>query len=124
VLKIERSKETPGERTLSVLKSNIAADDGEGIRYGLAGDGPATTIEWAWDAVRRGPGPDATGQARILLLLRNSPGPVSAQLIAAKTGIKYAVVRVLLSRMKRRGEVIPGAARGSWTVPDAAASAA
>lgn len=124
LLQIERSKETPGERTLSVLKSNVTADDGEGIRYSLAGDGPATTIEWAWDAVRHGPGPDATGQARILLLLRNSPVPLSAQLISAKTGIKYAVVRVLLSRMKRRGEVTPGETRGSWTIPHADAPAA
>lgn len=118
LLQIERSKETPGGRTLSVLKSNVTADDGEGIRYCLAGDGPATTVEWAWDAVRHGPGPDATGQARILLLLRNSAAPLSAQLISAKTGIKYPVVRVLLSRMKRRGEVEPGSARGSWTVPE------
>ncbi len=124
LLKIERSKETPGERILSVLKSNVTADDGEGIRYSLAGGGPATTIEWAWDAVKHGPGPDATGQARILLLLKNSPVALSAQLISAKTGIKYPVVRVLLSRMRRRGEVEPGSARGSWTVPDAKAGAA
>ena len=52
------------------------------------------------------------------MLLNNSPAPLSAQLIAAKTGIKYAVVRVLLSKMKRRGEVIQGEARGSWTVPE------
>ena len=88
---IERSKETPGERTLSVLKSNITADDGEGIRYGLAGEGPAMTIEWAWDSVKHGPGPEASGQLRILLLLKNSPVSLSAQLISAKTGIKYPV---------------------------------
>ena len=117
LLKIERSKEVPGERILSVLKSNIAADDGEGIRYCLAGEEAATTVEWAWDSVKHGPGPEASGQLRILLLLKNSPAPLSAQLISAKTGIKYPVVRVLLSKMKRRGEVIPGAARGSWTVP-------
>jgi AAA domain len=124
LLQIERSKETPGERTLSVLKSNVTADDGEGIRYSLAGEGPATSIVWAWDAVKHGPGPEASGQLRIMLLLRNAPVPLSAQLIAAKTGIKYPVVRVLLSRMRKRGQVTPGTARGSWTIPSAEAPAA
>ena len=56
VLQITRSTDRPGERTLSVLASNIGAEDGEGIRYTLAGDGAATRIEWAWDAVKHGPG--------------------------------------------------------------------
>jgi hypothetical protein len=107
VLQITRSADRPGERTLSVLASNIGAEDGEGIRYSLAGDGAATRIEYAWDAVKHGTGPAPTGQNRILLLLANS---------ASKTGLKYSVTRVLLSRMARRGEVI-SPARGAYTTP-------
>jgi hypothetical protein len=118
VLQITRSADRPGERTLSVLASNIGADDGEGIRYSLVGDGAATRIEWAWDAVKHGPGPAPTGQARILLLLANSPSPMTAQLIAGKTGLKYSVTRVLLSRMVRRGELV-SPSRGTYTTPRA-----
>jgi hypothetical protein len=118
VLQITRSTDRPGERTLSVLASNIAADDGEGIRYSLAGDGVATRIEWPWDAVKRGHGPAPTAQNRILLLLANSADPMTPQLVASKTGVKYAVVKVLLSRMVRRGELIR-TGRGTYTTPRA-----
>jgi DNA-binding IclR family transcriptional regulator len=63
------------------------------------------------------PGPEATAQARILLLLRNSAEPLPLRLIAARTGILYPTAAVLLSRMKKRGDVIAGADRGTWTVP-------
>jgi hypothetical protein len=55
---------------------------------------------------RTRPGRDRPGQDPAEEL----PAPLSAQRISAKTGIKYAVVRVLLSRMKRHGEVAPGVA--------------
>jgi hypothetical protein len=84
----------------------------------LAGDGAATRIEWAWDAVKHGPGPAPTGQARIMLLLANSADPMTAQLIASKTGLKYSVTRVLLSRMVRRGELV-SPSRGTYTTPRA-----
>jgi len=116
VLQITRSTDRPGERTLSVLASNIGAEDGEGIRYSLAGAGAATRIEWAWDAVKHGPGPAPTAQARILLLLANSADPMTPQLVAAKTGLKYSVTRVLLSRMTRRGELV-SPSRGTYTTP-------
>jgi hypothetical protein len=116
VLQITRSTDRPGERTLSVLASNIGAEDGEGIRYSLAGDGAASRIDWAWDAVKHGTGPAPTGQARITLLLANSAEPMSAQLIASKTGLKYSVTRVLLSRMTRRGELV-SPSRGTYTTP-------
>ena len=118
VLQISKSQDEPGVRTLSVHASNVASDSGEGYRYKLIEDGAATRLEWCWDAVRTGPGPEATGQARMLLLLRNSEGPLSAQMVAAKTGISYPVVRVLLTRMKHRGEVEQGEQRGTWTVPE------
>ena len=115
-LQITRSTDRPGERTLSVLASNIGAEDGEGVRYSLAGDGAATRIEWSWDAAKHGSGPAPTAQNRILLLMANSDMPMTAQLIAANTGLKYSVTRVLLSRMTRRGELIsPG--RGTYTTP-------
>jgi hypothetical protein len=118
VLQITPSTDRPGERILSVLASNIGADDGEGIRYSLAGDGAATRIEWAWDAVKRGHGPAPTAQNRILLLLANSADPMTPQLVASKTGVKYAVAKVLLSRMVRRGELIR-TDRGTYTTPRA-----
>jgi hypothetical protein len=118
VLQISKSQDEPGVRTLSVHASNVASDSGEGYRYKLIEDGAASRLEWCWDAVRTGPGPEATGQNRIMLLLRNSDEPLSAQLIAAKTGINYAVTRVLLSRLKKRGEVVPGEERGTWTMAD------
>jgi hypothetical protein len=99
-----------------VLASDIGAEDGEGIRYSLAGEGAATRVEWAWDAVNHGPGPAPTGQARILLLLANSADPMTAQLISSKTGLKYTVAKVLLSRMARRGELIC-TDRGTYTTP-------
>jgi hypothetical protein len=123
VLQITRSTDRPGERTLAVLASNIGADDAEGIRYSLAGDGAATRIEWAWDAVKRGHGPAPTAQNRILLLLANSADPMTPQLVASKTGIKYAVAKVLLSRMVRRGDLIR-ADRGTYTTPRALVASA
>lgn len=114
VLQISKSQQEPGVRTLSVHASNVASDSGEGYRYKVIEDGAASRLEWCWDAVRTGPGPEATGQSRILLLLRNSEEPMSAQLIAAKTGINYAVTRVLLSRMKKRGQVAGAEERGTW----------
>jgi hypothetical protein len=123
VLQIERSKEVPGQRTLSVLASNITSDDGEGIRYSLAGSGAATTIEWAWDAVRHGPGPAPVGQHRIMPVLRNTGHPMSTQEIAALTGISYATAAVLLHRMVRRGEVVK-AGRGAYQAPDESAARA
>lgn len=124
VLTIQRSGDEPGVRTLNVYTSNVAGDETEGFRYKLVSGDPAPHIEWGWDTVRHGTGPEATGQARILLLLLNSPVALQAQLIAAKTGISYPVVRVLLTRMRKRGEVIPGDVRGSWTVPAEEAEAA
>jgi hypothetical protein len=117
VLSVQRSKDEPGVRTLSVYASNVASDSGGGFRYRLAGAGAETRIEWAWDSVRTGPGPEATAQARILLLLKNTPEAIPLRLVAARTGILYPTAAVLLSRMKKRGEVIPGAERGTWTVP-------
>ena len=98
------------------LGVRLGAEDGEGIRYSLVGDGAATRIEWAWDAVKHGPGPAPTGQARILLLLANPADPITAQLIASKTGLKYTVAKILLSRMARRGELIR-TDRGTCTTP-------
>ena len=62
------------------------------------------------------PRPGATGQARILLLLANPADPITAQLIASKTGLKYTVAKILLSRMARRGELIR-TDRGTYTTP-------
>jgi hypothetical protein len=46
----------------------------------------------------------------------HSQAPMTAQLIASKTGLKYSVTRVLLSRMVRRGELI-SPSRGTYTTP-------
>jgi AAA domain-containing protein len=121
VLTLQRSKDDPGVRTLGVYCSNIASDETEGFRYRLAmrdGD-QAPSIEWGYDTVRVGPGPEATAQARIVMLLANSDSPLSLQVVAAKTGVPYGTCKTLLSRLGKRGEVIPGAVRGTWTTPRA-----
>jgi len=121
VLTIQKSKDEPGIRTMSVYASNITDDQGgEGYRYRLVKGDIAPTIEWSWDSVRTGPGPEATAQARILLLLKNTPEPLPLRLIAAKTGVMYPTAAVLLTRMKHRGQVVQGEERGTWTAAEAA----
>jgi AAA domain len=117
VLTIQKSKDEPGVKTLSVYASNITGD-GEGYRYKLTGAGTDSTIEWGWDVPKNAAGPEAAGQGRILFLLRNSP-PMSSKLIAKKVGMNYGVARVLITKLSRRGLIEPGLIPGTWTVPEA-----
>jgi AAA domain/HTH domain len=106
VLTISRSDTDPRIRALHVHKSNVAGDLVPDVRFMLTGAGQGMAVEWLADiGQQRGRGPAGTGQARILLLLRNTSYPLTAQEIASKTGISYATVRVQLHRLVRAGEV-------------------
>ena len=95
--------------------ASAGADDGDGwsdpiyfyadgttsdARLTLAGEGRDTSVSWLCDIGQHaGRGPASTGQARVLLLLRNTAGPLTAQQIAQRTSITYPTVRVLLHRL-------------------------
>jgi len=102
-LEIERSPCGP-ERTLKVLKSNVMPDTGnEGLTFTITGSAPRTRVQWAWNVRKIGSGSSSTEQ--VLTVLRLAGQPVTAQYVAARTGLKYPHVRVMLGRLIRRGEV-------------------
>lgn len=104
VLMIERDAADPRIRQLGIYKTNIASDQTPDIRYTLSGDGRDTSVSWLCDIGQHtGRGPASNGRARILMLLRNTTAPQSAQQIAQRTGISYPTVRVLLHRLGGQG---------------------
>jgi hypothetical protein len=106
VLTISRDTADPRIRTLHLHKTNIASDQTVDVRYILSGEGRDTAVSWLCDIGQHtGRGPASNGQARVLMLLRNTRAPLSAQEIASKTGVSYATVRVLLHRLAARGQV-------------------
>jgi hypothetical protein len=103
VLTVSRDAADPRIRSVHVCKSNVAGDDARDIRYTLRGDGTDTAVAWLADLAAQDIRGD--GQARVLLLLRNTGHPVTAQEIASRTGIAYPTVRVLVHRLTTRGLV-------------------
>jgi biotin operon repressor len=120
VLTISRDTADPRVRTLHLHKTNVASDQIPDVRYTLSGEGRDTAVSWLCDIGQHaGRGPASNGQARVLMLLRNTRAPMSAQEIAAKTGISCATVWVLLHRLSGRGLVAsPG--RNAYTSSPAA----
>jgi AAA domain len=101
VLTIERHKADPRVRTVHVHKTNVSTDVSD-IRYTIT----SGAVDWQADI---GQPANGDGQARIMLLLRNTHTAMSAQEIAARTGITYPTVRVLLHRLSKTEQVMsPG----------------
>jgi biotin operon repressor len=120
VLTISRDTADPRVRSLHVEKSNIISDQAADVRYTLAGEGCDTAVEWLCDiGQNHGRGPASNGQARVLMLLRNTRAPLSAQEIASKTGISCATIWVLLHRLAARG-LVESPSRNSYTASRAA----
>ncbi len=120
VLTISRDTADPRVRSVHVHKTNIASDRTADVRYILSGEGRETAVSWLCDIGQyTGRGPASNGQARVLLLLRNTSAPLSAQEIASKAGIGYATVRVLLHRLAGRSLVI-SPTRNAYTASPAA----
>jgi Mrp family chromosome partitioning ATPase len=106
VLMIDRDTADPRIRSLKLHKTNVASDQLADVRYTLNGAGRDTAVSWLVDIGQHtGRGPASNGQARVLLLLRNTSAPLTAQQIAQRTGIAYPTVRVLLHRLGGRGLV-------------------
>jgi AAA domain len=104
VLMIERDSADPRIRQLRVHKTNVISDQAAGLRYILGGEGSDTVVEWLVDiGQHQGRGPAGNGQAKVLMLLRNTSAPLTAQTIASRCGISYATTRVLLHRLAARG---------------------
>ena len=120
VLMIERDSADPRIRQLRIHKTNIASDQLPDVRYMLSGTGRDTAVSWLCDIGQHvGRGPASDGQARVLLLLRNTSGPLTAQQIAQRTGIGYPTVRVLLHRLAARG-LVTSPTRNAYTACPAA----
>ena len=120
VLMIDRDTADPRIRQLMVHKTNIAGENTPDVRYTLSGEGREAAVSWLiapeLDTSR---GPASNGQARVLMLLRNTTAPLTAQQIAQRTGLSYPTVRVLLHRLGARDLVFsPG--RNAYTVFPAA----
>jgi hypothetical protein len=120
VLTISRDAADPRVRVLHTFKTNIAGEDVPDVRYTLAGEARGTRVEWLCDIGQyQGRGPASVGQARVLMCLRNSTRPLSAQQIASLTGISYATVRVLIHRLQGRG-LVQSPGRNAYTASPAA----
>jgi DNA-binding transcriptional ArsR family regulator len=111
------TKGDDGLRTVRVVKSNMARDEAPPVRYRIIGEWPDSAVDWLADDPS-GDGSKAGGpaQARILMALANASGPRTGQQVAATTGIAYGTVRVILSKLARRG-LVTSPERGLWTVP-------
>jgi hypothetical protein len=120
VLMIERDTADPRVRALRVHKTNIASDQTPDVRYVLAGGGRETAVSWLCDIGQHsGRGPASNGQARVLLLLRNTSEPLTAQQIAQRTSLAYPTVRVLLHRLAGRG-LVESPGRNAYSASPAA----
>jgi hypothetical protein len=120
VLMIDRDAADPRIRQLKVHKTNIASDSIPDVRYTLAGEGRETSVSWLCDIGQHvGRGPASNGQARVLMLLRNTTAPLSAQQIASRTGISCATVWVLLHRLGGRG-MVTSPTKNAYTASPAA----
>jgi AAA domain len=108
-------------RVVSVYKSNMARDEAPPVRYRLDGTGTGTHVEWLGEESSEGRegGP---AQSRVLMALASSATALSGQKLASMTGIPYGSVRVILTKLKKRGEVA-SEARGLWFVPAAGETA-
>jgi DNA-binding transcriptional ArsR family regulator len=107
VLMIERDTADPRIRSLKLHKTNIASDQLADVRYTLSGEGRDAAVSWLCDIGQHtGRGPASNGRARVLMLLRNTSAPMSAQQIAQRTGIAYPTVRVILHRLGGQGLVL------------------
>lgn len=106
ILCVEKGTNDPTVRTLKVYASNIWDGDSDGISYRLVGDGAKMRVEYLWQGNNPGgTGPNPTGQAKILALLRQYRRPMSLREIADRTGVPYGSAAVLLSRMVKKGEL-------------------
>jgi hypothetical protein len=120
VLMIDRDTAYPRIRQLRIHKTNIASDQLADVRYTLAGTGRDTAVSWLCDIGQHvGRGPASNGQARVLMLLRNTAAPMTAQQIAQRTSIGYPTVRVLLHRLAGRG-LVTSPTRNAYTASSAA----
>jgi hypothetical protein len=120
VLTISRDTADPRIRSLHLHKTNVASDQLPDVRYTLTGSGRDTRVEWLIsDELNHGRGPSSNGQARVLMLLRNTTAPLSAQQIATRTGISYPTVRVLLHRLTGRG-LVDSPSKNAYTAARAA----
>ena len=117
---IDRDTADPRVRQLKLHKTNIASDQTADVRYTLTGEGRDTAVSWLCDIGQEtARGPAGNGQARLLLLLRNTAAPMSAQQLAARSGIACSTVRVQLSRLVKAGQVT-SPSRGVFALSPAA----
>jgi hypothetical protein len=120
VLMIDRDTADPRIRKLQIHKTNIVSGQVADVRYMLTGEGRDTTVEWLVDiGQRQGRGPAGNGQARVLMLLRNTSTPLSAQTIASRCGISCGTTWVLLHRLAARG-LVESSGRNAYTAVPAA----
>jgi predicted ATP-dependent serine protease len=112
VLTVQRDKQDPQVRTVSVFKSNMGAD-APVVRYKITtdDDGGNAHVQYVSEDELAQP---QSGQDKILAVL--TAEPQSGQAIAVATGIEYATVRVLMSRMIAAGRAA-SPSRGWFTLP-------
>jgi KaiC/GvpD/RAD55 family RecA-like ATPase len=103
LLTVSRSASDPRVRSVRVHKSNGASDQARDVRYVLSGEGTGTRAAWL---AEQDPSQAEGGQARVLLLLRNTSHAMTAQEIAMRTGMPYTSCRVHLHRLGKRGAVL------------------
>jgi hypothetical protein len=106
------SKGDDGIRSVTVEKANMARDQADPVRYRLTGSSWADThVEWLESGA---PVVDsAPAQNAVLEALAKSATGLTAQQLAARTGISYGTVRVLLTKLKTRG-LVASHQRGVW----------
>jgi putative DNA primase/helicase len=100
VLAVTPAKTDSRVKVLSIVKTNIGSAVAPSASYRIV-DGPS--IEWLDSSSVISTAPVGTAKAKILLALQESAVPMSAQQVAASTGVPYATCRMTLSRAVKAG---------------------
>jgi hypothetical protein len=99
VLTLERDSADESIRVLSVAKSNMGSDDVPLVKYKVVSGTEAACIEYVTETA----GEAITAEDQVLAALPDGGSAVTGQEIAARSGMPYSNVRIMLARLVASG---------------------
>jgi hypothetical protein len=99
VLTLERDSADESIRVLSVAKSNMGSDDVPLVKYKVVSGTEAACIEYVTETA----GEAITAKDQVLAALPDGGSAVTGQEIAARSGMPYSNVRIMLARLVASG---------------------